>query len=107
MWVVLGLSVTVLGVHAQKAASAPVPASAPTVVAPAGTGVEASCEQMAAVKRLTGPAKASFVKDCTHSLNSPATAAAGSCDERAAAKKLAGAAKASFLKKCNATPSGK
>ena len=55
----------------------------------------ASCEAMAAEKKLSGAAKNSFLKKCNAA---PKT----ECDMKAGEKKLAGAAKNSFMKKCKA-----
>lgn len=48
------------------------------------------CSTQAAEKKLSGAAKAGFVKKCVRE----------GCDAQAAEKKLAGAAKTSFSKKC-------
>lgn len=63
----------------------------------ASPALAASCDSQAAMKKLAGAAKTSFMTKCTRD----ATAAAQtSCDSQAATRKLAGAAKTSFTKKC-------
>jgi hypothetical protein len=61
------------------------------------------CDAKATEKKLSGAAKASFVKKC--SKDSSAMSAKADCDAKAGEKKLAGAAKNSFVKKCVADAS--
>ena len=80
---VLSLCLTVLGMGMGVAQSAT-------------PGAQQECEAQAAVKKLAGAAKTSFVGKCV------ASAKASQCEKAAADKKLAGAAKNSFMKKCQA-----
>lgn len=54
---------------------------------------EGSCSARSAEKKLSGAAKASFMKKCSRD-------AQAACEVAATEKKLAGAARASFVKKC-------
>ena len=54
---------------------------------------DGTCASNAAMKKLAGAAKTSFMGKCQKD-------AAASCDAAAAGKKLAGAAKTSFTTKC-------
>jgi len=60
---------------------------------------QASCQAVAAEKKLAGAAKNSFLKKCEADAQTK-------CDQSAADKKLAGAAKNSHLKKCMADAVG-
>lgn len=62
-------------------------------VAGSGLAQAASCNAVAAEKKLAGAAKNSFLKKCEKD-------AAAQCELASKDKKLAGAAKASFEKKC-------
>ncbi|MGK4473702.1 hypothetical protein [Aeromonas molluscorum] len=56
------------------------------------------CEAQAAVKKLAGAAKTSFVGKCVK--DAPVNDKASQCEQAAVDKKLAGAAKNSFIQKC-------
>ena len=58
----------------------------------------ASCDAMAADKKLAGAAKNSFIKKCV--ADGRGDGADSACAMKASEKKLAGAAKNSFVKKC-------
>ena len=80
----LSLCVTVLGMGmgvAQQSAT----------VASDGAGAQQACEAQAAVKKLAGAAKTSFVGKCVK--DASASAKASQCEKVAADKKLAGAAR--------------
>ena len=86
---VLSLCVTVMGMGMGVAQSAT-------------SGAQQECEAQAAVKKLAGAAKTSFVGKCVKDAAAaePANAKASQCEKAAADKKLAGAAKTSHVKKC-------
>ena len=64
----------------------------------ATSGAQQECEAQAAVKKLAGAAKTSFVGKCVK--DASANGKAAQCEKAAADKKLAGAAKNSFIQKC-------
>lgn len=68
----------------------------------ATSGAQQECEAQAAVKKLAGAAKTSFVGKCVKDAAAaePANAKAAQCEKAAADKKLTGAAKNSFIQKC-------
>ncbi|HEX5688198.1 MAG TPA: hypothetical protein VFY73_29620 [Ideonella sp.] len=79
-------------------AHSPLPPASPAASAPAKT----PCDALAADRKLTGPARAQFLKQCNDNAASEAKAA---CDAKAAEKKLSGAARNSFTKQCMADAS--
>jgi hypothetical protein len=60
---------------------------------------DSGCAAKAAEKKLSGAAKASFIKKCERD---SAPAVSESCTKAADEKKLHGAARTSFVKKCTA-----
>jgi hypothetical protein len=82
------------GVAAQSVeAPASVAASSPAASAPAKT----PCDALAADKKLTGAARASFLKKCDDDASNELRAA---CDTKAAEQKLSATAKRDFVKRC-------
>jgi hypothetical protein len=70
----------------------------------------ASCEAMAAEKKLASATKTSFVKKCESDGGAHAAAAkspTAACEGHADEKKLAGAARTSYVKKCVTDAGGK
>ncbi|MFC5705119.1 hypothetical protein [Aeromonas eucrenophila] len=68
----------------------------------ANDSAQLQCEAQAAVKKLAGAAKTSFVGKCVKdaAASAPVNPKAAQCEKAAADKKLAGAAKNSFIQKC-------
>ena len=64
----------------------------------ATSGAQQECEAQAAVKKLAGAAKTSFVGKCVK--DASASVKASQCEKAAADKELAGAAKNSLVQKC-------
>lgn len=76
-------------VEAPASVAASSPASAPAVKTP--------CDALAADKKLTGAARASFLKKCNDDASTEMRAA---CDAKAGGQKLSGTARRDFIKRC-------
>lgn len=74
-------------------------AQGPAAPAAAASTPKTPCDALAADKKLSGDARAKFLKQCNDNAASEGKAA---CDAKAAEKKLAGQAKTDFTKQCMA-----
>jgi hypothetical protein len=91
-------SLLLLSLAGARAQSVEAPASV-AASSPASAPVKTPCDALAADKKLTGAARASFLKKCNDDASSEMRAA---CDAKAGEQKLSGIAKRDFTKRCMA-----
>jgi len=89
MKIVAAVFLIALGSVNAQSPAAPAAAASPAAKTP--------CDALAADKKLSGTARARFLKQCNDNAASEAKAA---CDAKAVEKKLSGTAKTDFTKQC-------